>query len=148
DLEPELFEASDQELAAEALGSAPGAFTGITLDRLRKEGPIRLDLPPSFAPFADGGFGTPSGKCEFYSAQMAARGLDPLPTYVGPHEAPLTRPDLAARYPLQMVSPPEPSFLNSTFVNLPALREQAGEPTVHIHADDAGSRGIADGAAV
>jgi anaerobic selenocysteine-containing dehydrogenase len=147
-LEPDLFEASDQELAAEALGPARGAFTGITLGRLREEGPIRLDLPPSFAPFADGGFGTPSGKCEFYSAQMATRGLDPLPAYVAPHEDPLTRPDLAARYPLQMVSPPEPSFLNSTFVNLPALREQAGEPSVHIHTDDAGSRGIADGAAV
>jgi anaerobic selenocysteine-containing dehydrogenase len=79
---------------------------------------------------------------------MAARGLDPLPAYVAPHEDPLTRPDLATRYPLQMVSPPEPSFLNSTFVNLAALREQAGEPTVHIHADDARSRGIADGAAV
>ena len=37
-------------------------------------------------PFADGGFGTPSGKCEFYSETLAKRGLDPLPNYVPPHE--------------------------------------------------------------
>jgi anaerobic selenocysteine-containing dehydrogenase len=147
-LEPELFEASDEELAVEALGARQGAFAGITVDRLRSEGPIRLNLPPDYAPFADGNFGTASGKCEFYSAQMAARGLDPLPAYVPPHEDPLVRPDLAARFPLQMVSPPEPSFLNSTFVNLAALRQQAGEPTVHIHADDATARGIVDGASV
>ncbi len=74
---------------------------------------------------------------------LAAQGIDPLPTYTPPHEDPQTRPDLAAKYPLQMVSPPEPSFLNSTFVNIEALRKQAGEPTVEIHPDDAAARGIA-----
>ncbi len=148
--EPELFEASDEELATEALGPSrkSAAFAGITVDRLREEGPIRLNLPPDYAPFAEGGFPTPSGKCELYSPALAARGLDPLPAYVPPHEDPQTRPDLAARYPLQMVSPPEPSFLNSTFVNVPALRQQAGEPTVHLHPEDAAARGIADGQSV
>jgi anaerobic selenocysteine-containing dehydrogenase len=143
--EPELFEASDEELVAEALSKQNGAFTGVTLDRLWEKGPARLNLPPDYAPFADGGFGTASGKCELYSPALAARGLDPLPAYVPPHEDPQTRPDLAARYPLQMVSPPEPSFLNSTFVNVPALRKQAGEPTVHVHPEDAAPRGIVDG---
>jgi anaerobic selenocysteine-containing dehydrogenase len=150
--EPELFEVSDEQLAAEALaaplsptGFPPRrAFEGIGLERLRREGPVRLNLPREYAPFAQGGFGTPSGKCEFYSATLAAQGLDPMPTYTPPHEDPQTRPDLAARYPLQMVSPPAPAFLNSTFVNVESLRQQAGEPTVELHPEDAAARGIAD----
>src|SRR5262249_46646100 len=109
--EPELFEVSDEELAAEALSQAPGslprglagrALEGIGLERLGREGPLRLNLPKDYAPFAEGGFGTPSGKCELYSPGLAARGMDPLPTYTPPHEDPQTRPDLAARYPLQL----------------------------------------------
>ena len=48
---------------------------------------------------------------------MKADGLDPLPTYIPPREDPQTRPDLAAQYPLQLLSPPRPQFLNSTFAN-------------------------------
>lgn len=151
--EAELFDLSDQDLAREALSPSPSAsrypspkaFAGITLERLTSEGPIRLNLPPDFAPFATGNFDTPSGKCELYSARMAKAGLDPLPVYTPPHEDPLTRPDLAARYPLQMVSPPSPQFLNSTFVNIDSLRKKAGTPTVEIHPDDAASRKIASG---
>src|SRR5262249_30599353 len=124
---------------------ASRAFEGITLERLHRDGPLRLQLPPNYAPFAAGGFGTPSGKCELYSSRMAAEGQDPLPTYTPPYEDPQTCPDLAARYPLQMVSPPVPSFLNSTFVNVDALRRAAGEPTVEIHPADAVPRGIVDG---
>ena len=151
--EPELFEVSDEELAAEALQLGPSAavfpppraFGEIGLERLRREGPIRLNLPKDYAPFAQGGFGTPSGKCELYSPSMAAQGLEPLPTYTPPYEDPQTRPDLAARFPLQMVSPPVPAFLNSTFVNIEALRAMAGEPTVEIHPEDAAKRKIQDG---
>ena len=77
------------------------------------------NLPETYAPFADGVFPTPSGKCELYSERMKADGLDPLPTYTPPREDPQTRPDLAARYPLQLLSPPRPQFLNSTFANSP-----------------------------
>ncbi|MFL5338814.1 MAG: molybdopterin-dependent oxidoreductase [Gemmataceae bacterium] len=150
--EPELFEVSDEELAAQAM-QAPSngrfppqqAFAEIGLERLRREGPVRLNLPEQYAPFAHGEFGTPSGKCELYSPRLAAQGLDPLPNYTPPAEDPQTRPDLAAKYPLQMVSPPTPSFLNSSFANIAALREAAGEPTLEIHPADASRRGIADG---
>ncbi len=96
--EPELFEITDEELAAEALQAPaapngyppPKAFDGIDLPRLHQEGPIRLNLPRDYTPFAQGGFGTPSGKCELFSPKMAAAGLDPLPTYTPPHEDPQT----------------------------------------------------------
>jgi anaerobic selenocysteine-containing dehydrogenase len=151
--EPELFEATDEQLAAESL--APDSwstafpprqgFDGITLERLEAEGPLRLNLPAEYAPFAQGGFGTASGKCELYSAGLAAKGMDPLPTYIPPHEDPQTRPELAARYPLQLICPPLPSLLNSTFGNVESLRRQAGEPTVKIHPEDAAKRGLVDG---
>ena len=151
--ERELFQVPDEELAGEALqpaGAANGypaatAFDGITLETLADGKPVRLNVPADYSPFATGNFGTPSGKCELYSPVLAAQGLDPLPHYVPPHEDPQTRPDLAADYPLQMLCPPEPSFLNSSFVNVDVLRKAAGEPTVQMHPDDAARRRIVDG---
>ena len=150
--EPELFQISDEQLAEESLQlnghvkyPPPQAFVGISLERLKREGPIRLNLPANYTPFAEGNFGTPSGKCELYSPALAKQGLDPLPNYTPPHEDPQTRPDLAAKYPLQMLSPPVPEFLNSTFVNIDSLRGQAREPTLAIHPADATPRRIMDG---
>lgn len=152
DFEPELFAVSDEQLAEEALRPVsagryplPSAFEGITLERLRREGALRLNLPVDYAPFAEGHFGTPSGKCELYSPRMAQQGLDPLPTYTPPSEDPQTQPELAARYPLQLLSPPAPAFLNSTFVNIGSLRAQAGEPTLEMHPSDATPRQIQHG---
>ena len=69
----------------------------------------------------------------------------PAQIAIDTHEDPLTRPDLAKHYPLQMVCPPEASFLNSTFVNVETLRRSATEPKVQIHPDDAEHRNIRDG---
>jgi anaerobic selenocysteine-containing dehydrogenase len=150
--EPELFEESDEELArrslgepeASATGGSPSSLSGITLDAT-KAGPVRLNLPTDWAPFAEGRFPTPSGKCELHSEREARAGRDPLPHYVPPHEDPQTKPELAAKYPLQLLTPPAAPFLNSTFVNVDALRHAAGERTLEIHPDDAENRGIADG---
>lgn len=163
----EHFATSDEDLARELLQETPhpadaavasrpnrtptGAeqpLKGITLERLRAEGPVRLNLPMDYAPFATGYFPTSSGKCELYSSTLAAMGLDPLPTYTPPAEDPQTRPDLAAQYPLQLLSPPHPSFLNSSFVNVTSLRRDEGEPTVELHPRDAAARGIQTGQTV
>jgi anaerobic selenocysteine-containing dehydrogenase len=55
---------------------------------------------------------------------------------------------LAAKFPLQMLTPPAPSFLNSTFVNVDSMRRAAGEVTLEMHPTDAAHRGIADGQTV
>lgn len=147
--EPSLFEASDEDLAREALwessAEAPFALQGITVDRLKQEGPIRLNLPRQYAPFANGKFATPSGKCEFFSQQLADLGLDPLPTYLPPVESAWMSPELAQRFPLQLLTPPSPHFLNSSFVNVESLRQSAGGPELEIHPEDAGPRGIVQG---
>ncbi|MDG3003226.1 molybdopterin-containing oxidoreductase family protein [Paludisphaera mucosa] len=141
--EADLFP-DDETLIREALDGGP-TLRGVTLERLKEAGSVRLNLPDSYAPFAAGVFPTPSGKCEFYSERMARDGLDPLPTYIPPLEDPQSRPDLAARFPIQLLSPPRPQFLNSTFANSPRHRSRAGEPTVEMDADDARSRHVADG---
>ena len=82
-------------------------------------------MPRPWLPFAEGKFLTPSGKCEFYSERLAAMGIDPLPTFTPPHEFPEKVPELAAKYPLQLISSPRHEFLNTTFVNVDALRKQA-----------------------
>jgi hypothetical protein len=67
---------------------------------------------------------------------------------VPPYEAPSSAPELFARYPLAMISPPARNFLNSTFVNVDSLRATEGEPHLDIHPLDAAARGIANGAQV
>ena len=141
--EPELFP-DDEALIREVLDGGP-TLGGITLERLRAEGSIRLNIPEAFAPFADGVFPTPSGKCELYSERMKADEFDPLPTYTPPGEDPQTRPDLADRYPLQLLSPPRPQFLNSTFADSPRHRSAAGDPTVELADEDAAHRGLKEG---
>ena len=141
--EPELFP-DDDELIRTALDGGP-ALEGITPERLRDEGSVRLNIPEDYRPFAEGRFPTPSGKCELYSERMALDGHDPLPAYTPPHEDPMTRPDLAARYPIQLVSPPRPQFLNSTFANSPSHRRSAGEPTIELAIEDADARNLDDG---
>ncbi|WP_300649895.1 molybdopterin oxidoreductase family protein [Hydrogenophaga sp.] len=98
-------------------------------------------LPIAEAPFAHGGFPTPSGRCEFFSARLAAQGLDGLPDHLPNHEL----QGSSAAYPLAMISPPARNFLNSSFVNVQSLRDIEGEPLLEIHADDAALRGIESG---
>jgi anaerobic selenocysteine-containing dehydrogenase len=98
-------------------------------------------LPMPDAPFAHGGFPTPSGKCEFFSARLAERGLDGLPDHVPNYEP----GGVDSAFPLAMISPPARNFLNSTFVNVKSLRDIEGQPLLEIHADDAATRGILAG---
>jgi anaerobic selenocysteine-containing dehydrogenase len=112
-------------------------------DAVRLVGWKRVGAPTGVARFADGGFDTPSGKVEFYSARAAELGLDPLPDYIAPRED--TRSAAALRYPLAMISPPARNFLNSSFVNVQSLRAAEGEPWLDIHPDDAAKREIIAG---
>ena len=137
------FKESDDALAAQAFDARDVRAVHFDWDALKQKGWQKLAMPD--APFARGGFPTPSGRCEFYSAAMAADGLDPLPAYIAPYESSASNPELAAKYPLAMISPPARNFLNSTFVNVKSLRSAEGEPHLDIHPDDGAARGIAQG---
>ena len=127
------FSDDDETLCRAAFGFA------VPFDELLAKGFATLALPD--APFANGGFPTPSGRCEFFSERLAAMGLDGLPDHVPNHEP----AGSDARYPLAMISPPARNFLNSTFVNVQSLRDIEGEPLLEIGEADALARGISSG---
>ena len=130
------FSESDETLCQTAYGDQ------VDFGALLEHGFVAIPLAD--APFAAGQFPTPSGKCEFFSARLAAQGLDGLPDYLPNYEATGTSKD----FPLAMISPPARNFLNSSFVNVTSLRHIEGEPLLEIHADDAQQRGITSGAVV
>jgi anaerobic selenocysteine-containing dehydrogenase len=125
------FADSDEALARSAFKR------DVSFDALREHGWVQL--PIADAPFANGGFATPSGKCLIDSPVYG------VPDHVPNYESTLSTPALAQRFPLAMISPPARNFLNSSFVNVKSLRDIEGEPLVEIHADDAHSRGIVSG---
>jgi anaerobic selenocysteine-containing dehydrogenase len=129
------FRDSDEDLCRTAL---KGALIGTSWERLKETGWQRLEVPQRFAPFAQGGFRTPSGKCEFYSEWLESQGIDPLPFYHPPAEG-------GEKYPLSFLSPPARNFLNSSFANMQRFRDLEREPRLEMHPSDAASRGIADG---
>ena len=145
--EPSLRD-DDLTIIRQALDSPSPNLKGVTLEALMERGWMRLNVPKPYLPFADGAFLTPSGKCELYSARMKQMGLDPLPAFTAPYEFPENVPDLAARYPLTLISSPAHQFLNSTFVNIAPLRRAAREPECLLHPEDAERRGIGVGARV
>ena len=128
------FQEDDPTLCRAAFGDR------VDFDELLAQGFASLKLPE--APFAEGQFHTPSGKCEFFSQRLQAQGLDGLPDHVPNFEAAGTSKD----FPLAMISPPARSFLNSTFVNVTSLRNIELEPVLEIHPEDAAPRGITTGA--
>src|SRR5439155_12959445 len=137
------FRDSDEDICRSALASSKPRMNGVSWDALKQKGWQKLDVPQRFAPFAEGGFPTPSGKCEFYSATLEKQGIDPLPFYNPPAE--LSNSELTGLYPLAFLSPPARHFLNSTFANLVRFREFEREPHLDMHPDDAAARGIRDG---
>lgn len=142
------FADSDEDLVRQAFRRDDPRAAGLDAGVLARDGFARLDLPRPYLPFANGGFPTPSGRCEFVSAALAAAGHDPLPSFVPPRESVASAPALAARYPLAFLSPPARNFLNSSFANLPTFVAEEHAPRLELHPADAAARGLADGQAV
>ena len=73
------FAETDESMAANAFIAGHPRMAGIDWTTLKARGWQRLNVPSPYAPFAEGNFPTPSGKCEFYSESLRRQGLDPLP---------------------------------------------------------------------
>ncbi len=134
----------DEDLFESDRSLIESAVSGVDLDLLQSKGLVRVDVPAVLLPYAEGGFGTASGRAELYSEAMAAGGLDPLPTYHPPTEGP-TGP-LAERYPLSLMTPKHHTrFLNSSYSHLPKHGPKENGPFVEMDPADAESRGISNG---
>ncbi|WP_221896832.1 molybdopterin-containing oxidoreductase family protein [Bathymodiolus japonicus methanotrophic gill symbiont] len=158
--EEENFTWSDSECLEHYVDWESPACDGIDLTYLKKQGYARLTLgnKDDRTPHKEGNFSTPSGKCEFkldapsnflvgpfrqmYEGFQSGELLDSLPDYVAPKETPETNPELAKKYPLNIISPKSHGFLNSCYANMDNKISGQGEQFVLINASDAISRGI------
>jgi anaerobic selenocysteine-containing dehydrogenase len=148
-LRDESLSESDESMIRSAFDWQHATLAGQSFDALERDGFLRLNYPKKdgfITPFANGGFGTPSGKCEFYSETLAKRGLDPLPSYTPPYEG--EESDLFDEFPLALNTPPARNFMNSTFANIEELAKPHGAPMIQLHPNDANKRKVLDGARV
>ncbi len=134
---------SDEDLVRQFLDSEGARARGITLESLRMTGYARVDDLRGVAQYATGGFPTPNGRFRIVAPELADLGLDPIPGYTPSHEG--GDAELAARYPLILLTPATRFFLNSTFGDIPFHRNRVGEPVIFLHADDAIARDITNG---
>ena len=133
------FEEDDETLCRTAFGPTQDMQELFGQGFTHLKSPSGQALPD--APFAEGKFPSPSGKCEFFSQRLADMGQDGLPDYIANYEVPQTN----AEFPLAMISPPARNFLNSSFVNLQSLRDIETEPVLEMHPTDAQARNIQHG---
>lgn len=154
-----FFQRSDEQIMVEAIDWDSPVMQGISLARLQAQGYARLNLPAAevYAPHAEGGFPTPSGKVEL-KASMAAGGnfvlptfrqgsvdhqdgspVPALPTYRPPRESAVAS---GGAYPLAMLSPKSHAFLNSSYGNHRRQLAREGEQKLLLHPSDASARGI------
>jgi len=161
--EEENFQWSDSECLENYVDWDSPACDGIDLNYMREHGFARLKVgtKDDRAPHKEGNFPTASGKCEFkldgatnfvagpfrqmYEGFQAGETLDCLPDYVASRETLETNPELAAKYPLNIISPKSHGFLNSCYANMEHKIKGQGEQFVLIHAEDANERGIQEG---
>lgn len=143
-----LYE-DDLSIARSALDWQHPHLAGRRWEDLERQGWLRLNLPEPFAPFASGSFPTRDGRFRFcLDAEEAARhGLPEVPDFVPPRESHAADPQLAARYPLNLLTPPARHRLNSSFANLQVVAGD-GAPRLEMHPQDARVRGLAPGTRV
>ena len=113
---------------------------GVDFDftELKRRGHFFLgDAPPPW--YADRHFDTPSGRIEIASAQAEEMGLPRTPQ---PWADP---PSPAGQF--RLLTPASKWRLNDSYANDPAIARQEDD-ALHLHPDDAGRLGIADGDAV
>jgi anaerobic selenocysteine-containing dehydrogenase len=147
--EPWLHQSPDEVIDEVLTATARNLpwLRGITLERLKREGAVPLDIG-SDPPFVGGRFPTPSGKVELYCEALAAEGIDPLPGRFRPRadDGGVNgdgRWDPAEA--LELLTGASHHFVSSSLASQPGLLESAGTPFVEIHPDDAAARDIAAG---
>ncbi|MFC1951032.1 molybdopterin-dependent oxidoreductase [Chloroflexota bacterium] len=92
------------------------------------------------------GFATPTGKLELSSKIFEMLGYDPLPKFEEPKESPISRPDLAEKYPLMLITGGRiQPYYHSEHRQIESIRKTRPNPVTQINPDTAKRLGIADG---
>lgn len=165
DFDDDYWDRTDYQMLDDFIDWSSPKLEGWNMERLRKEGYVSLAgaTPDKRLPHAEGNFPTPTGKCEFlttqadkgnfveavwrsmYKEMQVGEPIDPLPEWLPMRESAESNPELAKKYPLNILTPKAHAFLNSQYANEKAQQHRQGEQTVMIHPSDAESRGINEG---
>jgi anaerobic selenocysteine-containing dehydrogenase len=124
--------------------------SGVTLAQLKNTpGGISIPIEPAYEKHArpnkdstPRGFATPSKKIELYCHPFAVNGIAALPEYVEPALSPISRPDIAAEFPLVLTNAKFTTFVHSQQRALPSLRKASPEPSADIHPETARQYGV------
>ncbi len=146
----ECFRQSVDQAIDAALETTHPWVAGITREQMEREGHVRLKFGADsagraapFLPFADGKFLTPSGKAEFYSGDLAMRGVDPVASFSAPTES--RHGPGAGKYPLELLARKPHNFLNSSFCNVSSLQPMEETGLLEMNTADAAARSLQDG---
>jgi anaerobic selenocysteine-containing dehydrogenase len=133
-----VFGMSPPDVMAELFRGARGPVAVLDMHEVRAGTPIRL------APSGGQEFRTPSGRLEFYSGQLAAQGLAPMPDW---QPDPQEEKD-AARWPLRLLTAPGYFQSHTAYSGVDFLRRREGPPSCILHPEEASRRSLTDGAPV
>ena len=136
----ECFSDSDDDMIRQAMDSQHPYLRTLSLEELEHHGWQRLDVSAGgepFLPHAEGGFGTPSGRCEFHAERLE---------YRPPVESRLGDFGRHGKFPLELISAKAERGMNSTFGHRDGFHQECA--VVKMHPEDAAQRGICDGGAV
>jgi anaerobic selenocysteine-containing dehydrogenase len=166
--EENAFDQTAEQIIRAALDSSSPVLEGITYEYLQEHGFARLKtIKESVERLASSvetpaqeqqsilnaqrltlnalSFRTASGKVELYSARAARDGYDPLPGYEPPAESREADPELAAEFPINLLTPAAHHFLNTSFANLSSLQKGEREPRIWVSPQDAAERSVTEG---
>lgn len=154
---------SDSECLENFIDWDSPACDGIDLEYLRQNGYARINVgtKDDRRPHMEGNFPTPTGKCHFkvegaknfvappfrqmYEGMQPGQDIAELSDYLPPYERPETNPELAKKYPLNIITPKSHAFLNSCYGNMEKQQSVQGDQFLLISHADAESRSVIDG---
>ena len=131
-----MFKDSDAQLIDAAIDASDARLQGIRPSELPVDQALPMKIDGGDAILFKNVFpATPSGKVELYSAALEEAHGQGLPGYS----------PIDAAHPLALITPSSDKRINATFGG---LSDSDGMPELEMHPDDAGARGLVDGATV
>ncbi len=139
--EPALHD-TDESLMEQLFASPKQRFSH-SLDQLRSEGTISIDVEPQR--YQNGGFATLDGRAHFASSICESLGLGRLPTYEPADEGFHSGSPAQQEYPFVLLTPKTHTrFLNSSYSELPGHGDRETGPFVELCPQDADNLGVQD----
>lgn len=140
----QYFDMTPEDFIKKMLVSKSPHLEGITFEKLKEEGLIRVNNPPDFSSsFLDKKFPTQTGKIEIYVEDLVPY-KDALPAHKENLESPVSSP-LASKYPLTFMTKKRRQFTGTQGAHNDWLLEIEKEPSLQINPRDAQKRNISTG---